>query len=74
MHGDTVPDGRIPFELPNPQERGGPLFELRGIQPFHDFPEGPDWWNADHYKSVLSQLPKMGMNFFGLHCYPENAT
>ena len=48
-----------------------PLFELRGIQPFHDFPEGPDWWNRDDYLAILSQLPKLGMNFFGLHTYPE---
>ena len=44
--------------------------KLRGIQPFHDFPEGPDWWNIDGYKAVLAQLPKMRMNFFGLHTYP----
>jgi hypothetical protein len=24
-----------------------PLFEIRGIQPFHDFQEGPDSWNQD---------------------------
>ena len=48
-----------------------PLFALRGIQPFHDFPEGPDGWNTDDYLAILSQLPKLGMNFFGLHCYPE---
>lgn len=48
-----------------------PLFALRGIQPFHDFPEGPDWWNTDDYLAVISQLPKLRMNFFGLHCYPE---
>ena len=24
-----------------------PKFMLRGIQPFHDFREGPDWWSAD---------------------------
>ena len=55
----------------NPGNSGGPLFNLRGIQPFHDFPEGPDWWNLDDYKAVFSQLPKLRMNFFGLHTYPE---
>ena len=53
--------------MPILDETRKPLFELRGIQPFHDFPEGPDWWNRDGYKAVLGQLPKMGMNFFGLH-------
>ena len=74
LHGDVVPDDRIPFSLSaNLDERGKPLFATRGIQPFHDFPEGPDWWSLDEYKAILSQLPKLGMNFFGLHTYPEGA-
>ena len=71
LHGDVIPDARIALELPVLDERGKPLFELRGIQPFHDFPEGPDWWNLDDYKTYISQLPKLRMNFFGLHTYPE---
>jgi hypothetical protein len=71
LHGDVVPDRRIRLELPVVEDRGRPLFRLRGIHPFHDFPEGPDWWNADDYKAVLAQLPKLRMNFFGLHTYPE---
>ena len=71
LHGDVVPDKRIPLAMPNLDEVRKPLFALRGIQPFHDFPEGPDWWNRDGYKAVLGQLPKMGMNFIGLHCYPQ---
>lgn len=72
MHGDVVPDERVKFEIPVVNEQAKPLFDLRGIQPFHDFPEGPDWWNGDQYKAILSQLPKMRMNFFGLHTYPED--
>ncbi|MHC4505281.1 MAG: malectin domain-containing carbohydrate-binding protein, partial [Planctomycetota bacterium] len=71
MHGDVVPDGRIAPSLPDVDEAGKPLFRRRGIQPFHDFPEGPDWWNVDDYKAVFAQLVKMRMNFFGLHTYPE---
>ncbi|MCX7046194.1 MAG: malectin domain-containing carbohydrate-binding protein [Candidatus Sumerlaeota bacterium] len=71
LHGDTVPEGRIALSLDGLNERGKPLFDRRGIQPFHDFPEGPDWWNADDYKAYLAQLPKLRMNFFGLHTYPE---
>jgi len=71
LHGDAIPDEPIPHAVPDLHERGAPLFALRGIQPFHDFPEGPDWWNLDDYKAVISQLPKLGMNFFGLHTYPE---
>jgi len=71
LDGDVVPDKQIALTMPQLNEVGKPLFELRGIQPFHDFPEGPDWWNADAYKAILGQLPKLRMNFFGLHTYPE---
>jgi hypothetical protein len=73
LHGDIVPDGKRETQLPKLDVVGKPLFAERGIQPFHDFPEGPDWWNLDDYKAYLGQLPKMGMNFFGLHTYPENS-
>lgn len=74
LHGDVVPDKQVPFAIPPLNETRKPLFALRGIQPFHDFPEGPDWWSRDGYKAILGQLPKMGMNFFGLHTYPEHPT
>jgi len=71
-HGDVIPDEQIPFTIPdNLMIEGKPNFDLRGIVPFHDFPEGPDWWNTDDYKSVITQLAKMQMNFIGLHTYPE---
>ncbi len=71
LHGDVVPEERVPFLLPRIDEVGRPLFALRGVQPFHDFAEGPDWWNADDYRAVLGQLAKLRMNFLGLHTYPE---
>ncbi len=71
LDGDIVPDTRIPFAIPPLDETRAPLFDLRGIQPFHDFPEGPDWWNRDDYLAYVSQLAKLRMNFIGLHCYPE---
>lgn len=70
LHGDVIPDVRLKA-LPDVNEVGKPLFSIRGIQPFHDFPEGPDWWNTDDYLTYITQLPKMRMNFIGLHCYPE---
>ena len=73
LHGDVIPDERVAFQLPDLDEQAKPLFELRGIQPFHDFPEGPDWWNLDDYGAVISQLPKLRMNFIALHTYPEGA-
>jgi hypothetical protein len=71
LHGDVVPDERIVPDLAEVDDRGAPLFKTRGIQPFHDFPEGPDWWNTDDYKAVIAQLPKLRMNFIGLHTYPQ---
>ena len=70
LHGDVLPDERTPFAVPLLDEKGAPLFALRGIQPFHDFAEGPDWWSRDNYLANIAQLPKMGMNFIGLHTYP----
>ncbi len=72
LHGEVVPDrpGALPRE--SFEERGRPLFDVRGLQPFHDFAEGPDWWNADDYRAHLGQMAKMRMNFLGLHTYPES--
>ncbi len=70
LHGDVIPDEKIPFRLPDLNLQKKPLFATRGILPFHDFPEGPDWWNENDYKAVIAQLPKLKMNFIGLHTYP----
>jgi hypothetical protein len=71
LHGDVIPDEKMPFQLPDIDIREKPLFDLRGILPFHDFPEGPDWWNEGDYKAIIGQLPKMKMNFIGFHTYPD---
>ncbi len=71
LHGDVIPDQQVKWQLPELDELSKPLFALRGIQPFHDFPEGPDWWDRDDYLAVIGQLPKLRMNFIGLHTYPE---
>ena len=63
LDGDVIPDTKVPFAIPALDETRQPLFELRGIQPFHDFPEGPDWWNQDDYLVYLTQLAKLRMNF-----------
>ena len=71
LHDDVIPDKKIPFALPDLDETREPFFAIRGILPFHDFPEGPDLWEADDYKAVLSQMVKLRMNFIGLHTYTE---
>jgi hypothetical protein len=72
LHDDVLPDNQVKWKFPVLDERAKPLFAIRGIQPFHDFPEGPDWWNRGDYLAVLGQLAKLKMNFFGLHTYPED--
>jgi len=73
LHGDVIPDGKILFKIPELDVRKKPAFSIRGIQPFHDFPEGPDWWNVNDYRTIIGQLPKMKMNFIGFHTYPYRA-
>ena len=70
-HGDVIPEGKAVFRIPDLNDWYSPLFAVRGLQPFHDFPEGPDWWSLDDYRAMFSQMVKMKMNFFGLHTYPE---
>ena len=71
LHGDVVPDQQVPFAIPDLDETWSPAFEVRGLLPFHDFPEGPDLWSADDFKAVLAQMVKLRMNFLGLHTYTE---
>ncbi len=68
---DVVPDEPLRGNWPEMNETGKPRFALRGLQPFHDFSVGPDWWNLQDYESVLSQMAKLRMNFIGLHTYPS---
>ena len=72
LSGDVVPDRTVPGRVPAgsleallARAGGGdgvellsaaPMFETRGLQPFHDFPEGPDWWDADYYTFILDQV------------------
>ena len=72
LKGDFIPSTRRTSDanskhIPHLHEDSTPTFELRGLQPFHDFFEGPDWWDIDQYKSVLAQMTKLRMNFIGFH-------
>jgi len=70
LDGDVLPDAPL-VTWPGMDETGKPRFALRGLQPFHDFSVGPDWWNLTDYQSVLSQMAKLRMNFIGFHTYPS---
>jgi hypothetical protein len=69
LAGDIIPDQKILLDISGFDEAGKPLLDLIGILPFHDFHQGPDLWNTEDYRAIISQLPKMGMNFIGLHNY-----
>lgn len=71
LHGDVVPDEKIPFAIPRLDETHSPLFALRGVNPWGSHPFGFDAWSADDYKAIFTQLAKMRMNFLGVHSYPE---
>lgn len=71
LDDDVVPDEPMAGNWPELNETGKPRFALRGLQPFHDFSVGPDWWNLPDYQSVLSQMAKLRMNFIGFHTYPS---
>lgn len=74
LAGDAIPDARAELDLSGFDEVGRPLFATRGILPFHNFFQGPDLWNRRDYQAVISQLPKLGMNFIGLKTYPHYST
>ena len=67
---DVIPDEQVSFSLTKLNETSSPLFKVRGILPFHDFPQGPDWWSTDDYHRYITGLARMRMNFIGFHNYP----
>lgn len=71
LHGDVIPDERMPFAIPTLEETREPLFALRGVNPWGSHPFGFDAWSVDDYKAIITQLAKMRMNFIGMHRYPE---
>ncbi len=73
LAGDVIPDQKLayPLDISGFDEKSQPWFELRGNLPFHNFLAGPDFWSTADYKSFLTQQAKMGLNFFGMHHYPE---
>jgi hypothetical protein len=71
IDGDALPDEKFNLGFLAVNETGKSRFSKRGLQPFHDFNVGPDWWNLNDYKSVLSQMVKLRLNFIGFHTYPS---
>ena len=73
LHGDVIPDA--PFSnwaaIKRLNETQKPHFKIRGLNPWGSHPQGIDIWRVDDWKSVISQLAKLKMNFVGIHGYPE---
>jgi hypothetical protein len=81
LHQDILPDPTAGLPLRDKKSLPfidvpptAPMFDYRGLQPFHDFLEGPDAWDTSMYKHIISQLSHMKANFIGLHTYPYNIT
>ena len=72
--GPTIPAGsgaRLHRGLPKGYtQAAAPVFTTRGLQPFHDFAEGPDWWGEDEHKRVIESVLSMKGNLIGFHTYP----
>ena len=86
-HGDIIPRGgrgqplasllaQLPADSYYPERViwQSPNMELRGSQPFFDFPAGPDWWGEEEYKHFFESMAKQKMNFLGLHTYKNEPT
>ena len=67
--GDSLGDSLL-SPLPYMSEVHVPRFSVRGIQPFHDFPMGPDFWQPEFWRALATNMAKMKLNFFGFHTYP----
>lgn len=69
--GPTLPARGMAKVLPNGfRTTDSPVFTTRGLQPFHDFAEGPDWWSEDEHKRVQEAIVSMKGNLIGFHTYP----
>ena len=79
ISGDILPDRTSPNASSSPSlmfsaltsRYYSPSTSTRGLQPFHDFATGPDWWTASDYKHTFENMAKLKLNFLGLHNYPS---
>jgi hypothetical protein len=70
LTSDVLPKPNTFLRLPTSLHFFEPIFQERGIQPFHDFPSGPDFWTVEFFKLVATQMTKMKLNKWGFHTYP----
>jgi hypothetical protein len=72
LHGDVLPAPNASLTLPEPgfSRTFIPRFSRRGLQPFHDFPMGPDFWQPQFWRALATNMGKMKLNYWGFHTYP----
>ena len=72
LHGDVLPSpvDTLAFPRPGFSKPFTPRFSVRGLQPFHDFPMGPDFWQPEFWRALATNMAKLKFNFFGFHTYP----
>ena len=64
LHGDILPPPNPSLTIPAVSTTFSPKFATRGLQPFHDFPMGPDFWQPEFWKALATNMQKMKLNFW----------
>lgn len=73
--GEVTRRGGLSSALaPGARLEADPVFDMRGIQPFHDFYEGADTWTADGWALVAEQIAMMKGNSLAIHTYPYSGS
>ena len=71
LHGDVAPPANSSLRFPRSLKRVlTPKFSVRGLQPFHDSPMGPDYWQPQFWRALSTQMAKRKLNMWGFHTYP----
>ena len=68
LSGDVLPSHPV-CSLPTQIIARQATLQLRGAHPYPDFLAGPTSWDAPQFDAYLKQIPKLGLNFFGIHQY-----
>ena len=71
LHGDVVPDHRLRWSCPRWTRPASRCSTCAASSRSTISPRGPTGGTATTTRPILGQLPKLRMNFFGLHTYPE---
>ncbi|MHB1455958.1 MAG: alpha-glucuronidase family glycosyl hydrolase [Armatimonadota bacterium] len=67
--GDVLPGKKIPFRLPDVDERKAPRQRVRGVLPWTNFPQSAGVYSFKDYQFIIDQMAKMRMNFLEIHNY-----